>query len=378
MDTFWTVLLGLIALAWLMGAIALISGMARLPRLARVKQLPDADCPSVSILVAGRNEQEKLPGALPTLLAQDYPNYEVVFVNDRSTDATPNILDQFADKHSNLKVIHVDQLPPGWLGKPHGFWTAYQHATGDWLVFTDADVRFAPDVLRRSLALVKQKGWDHLTLAGRIDLEGFWEKIIVSYFLLVFLLNTRAWTVSNPRSRAYVGVGSFQLLRRSAYEAIGTHRRLALEVVDDIKLGKLVKQGGFHSGMAIAEDSIRLRWQEGVGNIIRGLTKNTFAYFRYGLGQTLWSVVITFALSLLPFLALVVLSGPPRLLAGAAVFAAIGLQGATAFGSRVSPLYALTHPLGATLIIYITLRSAVVTLWRDTFYPLDELRKGSV
>ncbi|MFQ5927155.1 MAG: glycosyltransferase [Terriglobia bacterium] len=381
---FWTTLLGLIALTWVIGSLRAFRGMARVPRLADATPLPDADCPNVSILVPARDEAEKLPQALPTLLAQDYPRYEVIAVNDRSRDATPQILDEFARQYQNLKVVHLAELPPGWLGKPHAIAAAYPRACGDWLVFTDADVRFAPDLLRRALALVKEKHWDHLTLFGLVDVVGFWEKTAVTYWGLGFVRALEPWQASNPRSRRYIGVGAFQLLRRSTYEAIGTHQRLAREVVDDIKLGKLVKHGGFRSGVAIAENRLRIRWQDGLRNIIRGLTKNAFAASGFRVSFVMAYVIAAVALDILPFLALLPASGTIRALAGVSVVAALLMHANAARASRVSPLYAFTHPLGAAIMAYILLRSTLLTLWRggvlwrDTFYPLDELKRGLV
>ena len=112
-----------------------------------------------------------------------------------------------------------------------------------------------------------------------------------------------------------MGMGAFQLLRRSTYEAVGTHRCLAMEVVDDVKLGKLVKRAGFRSGVALSEERIRLRWQDGVGNIIRGLTKNSFAFHGYNPGVTLFLVVAVLALHVLPLVAVVFTSGLTRALA---------------------------------------------------------------
>ena len=175
-------------------------------------------------------KREKLPAALKTFLALDYPRYEVVAVDDRSEDATESILRGAAARDSRLKVVRIDALPSGWLGKPHGLEQAYKNSTGEWLVFTDADVSFAPDLLRRAVALARQCGWDHLTLLGRAEMYGFWETIAMTFFGMGFLMGTRPWSVSNPRSGAYVGVGSFQLIRRSAYEKMGTHRALAMEV----------------------------------------------------------------------------------------------------------------------------------------------------
>ncbi len=227
MPLFLKLLLGTIAVLWVVQGARALLGMAKLPRLADVAPLPDSDCPSVSILVAARDEAAKLPQALPTLLAQDYPRYEVIAVHDRSRDATFEILEKFSQEYKNLKVIRLADLPKGWVGKPHSLTAAYREAAGDWLVFTDADVRFATDVLRRALALALEKRWDHLTLFGSMDLVGFWEKTAIIYFGLGFTLGVEPWRVSNPRSRHYLGMGYFQLLRRSAYEAIGTRKRLA-------------------------------------------------------------------------------------------------------------------------------------------------------
>lgn len=383
-ELFWTGVLGLLALSWLVMAIRTARGIAQLPRLERVAPVADADCPSVSILLSARDEAVKMPQALPTLLAQDYPDYEVVAVDDRSGDATAQILDDFARRHSNLKVVHLKELPRGWLGKPHGLYTAWQHARGDWLVFTDADVRFAPDLLRRALGVARQRSWDHVTLTGLVEARGFWEKVVVSFFAFGFLLYTEPWNVSNPRSKKYFGVGSFQLVRRSAYEAAGTHQRLAMEVVDDVKLGKIVKQAGARSGVALPGERVRVRWQEGLSNVIRGTTKNFFAAAAFSLPMVAAQVLAILAVNILPFLALVVFSGLPRLLAAASVGIILLMHARTAHDLHVSPLYALTHPLGAAIFAYMILRSTVVTLWRggvvwrDTFYSIDDLKKGVV
>ena len=377
-------LVGAIALLWVVQGTRAFRGMSKLPPLADVTPLPDADCPRVSILVAARDEAAKLPEALPTLLAQDYPRYEVIVVDDRSRDATREILDEFSRANKKLKVLHLTDLPNGWLGKPHALATAYGEATGDWLVFSDADVRFAPDLLRRALALVLQRRWDHLTLLGTMDLTGFWEKAVISYFGLGFTLGVEPWRASDPRSRRYLGMGYFQLLRRAAYEAIGTHRRLAMEIVDDMKLGKLVKLGGFRSGVAAANDRIRMRWYEGLRNIVRGTTKNVFAFDDYSIRRVVERVLAVLAVSLLPFVALLLSSGLTRILAAVSVIIGVALHAWCARTARVSWFYGFTHPVGACILCYLLLRGTVVTVrrggvvWRDTFYSLKDLRKGLV
>lgn len=382
----WTALFGLLAAFWVFAGLWMIWGIRQLPRLDDVTPLANADCPSISILVAARDEEDKLPAALATLVAQDYPRYEVIAVNDRSRDTTPQILEEFARHHPNLKVIHLSELPKGWLGKPHALWEAYKQASGEWLVFTDADVRFAPDLLRRAVSLARANAWDHLTVMPLLETSGFWEKTALTYWSFGFflLVGQKPREARNPRSGRYMGVGAFQLLRRSTYEAVGTHRRLAMEVIEDMKLGKLVKHGGFRSAAVLGGDWLRLRYEAGLASIIRGFTKNFFAAVRFRVSLAVAAVVFTLAVSVLPFVALAFTTGWSRVLCGVAVGVAAGLHAQVALTLRVSPFYSVTHPLGALILCYMMARSAAVTLWqggvrwRDTFYPLDELRKGQV
>jgi cellulose synthase/poly-beta-1,6-N-acetylglucosamine synthase-like glycosyltransferase len=382
-----TILLGLAALVWVIGGGRALHGIYRMPRLSDFTPLPDSDCPPVSILVTARDEAAKLPKAIATWLALDYPRLEIIAIDDRSKDATGKILDEAAARDPRVKVVHVTELPAGWLGKNHGLQTAYQHSSGEWLLFTDADVRFDRDVLRRPMALARTRPprrADHVCLISLIELKGFWENVMVSYFILGFLLSIQPWEAENPRSPYYVGIGAFQLVRRSVYEAVGTHQRLALEVVDDVKLGKMVKHGGYRSVCAQAFDNLRVRWQEGASNVIKGLTKNAFASLNFNSLRTVLSVAAIGMLSILPFAALFFATGLARLFAAVAVLAVLILHAGAARNAHLSPLNALTHPLGAILFAYILVRSTVVTLgrggvvWRDTFYSIDDLRKGIV
>ncbi|HEX9760319.1 MAG TPA: glycosyltransferase family 2 protein [Candidatus Acidoferrales bacterium] len=379
-----TFLFGAIATIWLLFVLECAQGVRRLPRIPRYAPLPDEQCPKVSILFSARDEEEKLPQGLATMQALDYPHYEIIAVNDRSSDATGRILDEAAARDPRLKVIHIRELPAGWLGKPHGLQRAYEAASGEWLLFTDADVRMAPGVLRRTMAIARERGWDHLTAFCRADMTGFWDRVLLIYFGLAMTLRYLPWRVSGRCRWSYMGVGAFQMMQRSAYEAIGAHRRLAMEVIDDLKLGKLVKAGGFRSGVCVAEDWIQVRWHDGVGNIIRGLTKNSFASSRFSLPFVLLQCAFLLQMSLLPFVALAATSGWPQALAGVSAAIAAIMTGAVARDMGAPPLYGLTHALGSLLLIYVLLRSSAVTLrqggivWRDTFYPLDELRKGRV
>jgi len=373
-----------IAIFWIFHGLRIAYGAVRLPWVKDFPAASDEDCPHISLLFAARDEQEKLPAALASLAAIDYPHVEIIAVNDRSTDATAQILDDFAAMHPRFRVVHIAELPAGWLGKPHALQRAYEAASGEWLVFTDADVRFKPDVLRRSVVIAREKKLEHLTLFCDLEMSGFWETVLITFFGLSFHLATDPYGVSNPHSRAYVGVGAFQMLKRSAYEAAGTHRRLAMEVVDDMRLGKIVKQAGFRSGVAVAQDFITVRWHAGAGNLIRGVTKNFFAGARFSLWQAGFGMMGILLMNFVPFVALPFVHGWMLGLAAVSVAIALAFHVAVDVVMRVSPLYALTHPLGALLFAYMLLRSTVVTLrqggifWRGTFYALEELKRGAV
>jgi glycosyltransferase involved in cell wall biosynthesis len=413
-------LFGFIVFFWVFHGLRVAWGLLLLPWIKDFSPAQDADCPRISLIFAARDEEEKLPAALATLAAMDYPNLEIIAVDDRSQDATGRILEEFAltglktghcsgsgdcsdtgmrlaglkpgaytgsdgeAKEARFRVVHVQELPAGWLGKPHALLKAYESSTGEWLLFTDADVRFAPDALRRAVAVVRSKRVDHLTLFGDVEMVGFWETVLITFFGLAFHIANDPYRVSNPHSRAYVGVGAFQLMKRSAYEACGTHRRLAMEVVDDMKLAKLVKQAGLRSCVGVAQEAVVVRWHAGVGNLIRGVTKNFFAALGYSLPFVVVAILGMLVMNVAPFLGVIFGQGWVRILAGIAVVIALAFHVGVDWAMRVSPFYALTHPLGAIIFSYMSARSTFVTLrdggvtWRGTFYRLEELRRGVV
>jgi glycosyltransferase involved in cell wall biosynthesis len=372
-----------IALFWLSYGLRTAFGAMKLPWLKSFKPAADADCPRISLIFAARDEEEKLPTALATLIAIDYPNLEIIGVDDRSHDATSRILDDFAYTHDRLKVVHLKDLPPGWLGKPHALQKAYESSTGEWLLFTDADVQFRPDTLRRCVTILRALRFDHLTLFGDVEMVGFWEKVLITFFGMSFSLATQPHQVSNPHSRAYVGVGAFQMVKRTAYEACGAHRRIAMEVIDDVKLGKMIKLGGFRSGVAVAEDAVSVRWHAGLFNLVRGLEKNFFAAAQFQMSQVLLQIFSLIIFYVAPSFGLFFGHGWVRILAAIGVLLPFAFLFGVDIVMRVSPLYSVTFPLAAVIFIYMLLRSTIVTIkqggiyWRGTFYPLDDLRRNT-
>jgi hypothetical protein len=375
---------GFIASAWILYGSKVAYGDLRLPWVKDFAPLRDDECPPISIIFAARNEEEKLASALATLVAIDYPNLQIIAVDDRSTDATARILDEFDTRHLRLKAVHIKELPPGWLGKPHALLKGYDVSTGELIVFTDADVKFTADSLRRIVGLFRAQKLDHLALLGDVERSGFWDTVLISFFAMGFQFATDPYSVSNPNSRSYVGVGAFQMLRREAYEACGTHRRLAMEVVDDMKLGKIVKLARLRSAVAVATSFVSVAWHLGLDNLVRGTEKNFFAGAQFRISTAAQQILGLLVMNVLPLFGVIFGNGWMRALAAVALVAGMAFHFGVDLVMRISPLYCLTLPLGALIFSYMILRSTVVTVrqggivWRDTFYPLDELRRGLV
>jgi cellulose synthase/poly-beta-1,6-N-acetylglucosamine synthase-like glycosyltransferase len=196
--------------------------------------------PKVSIIVPARNEEASIAASLSQLLNLEYDSYEVIAVNDRSDDGTGEIMEHVASgsgAHARLKVVHIDELPHGWLGKAHAMWTAGKAASGEWLLFTDADVLFRPDSLRRAIAYAEAERADHLVVFPWMIMKTAGEKMMIAFFQTLFIFGHRPWKVADPKTKDHMGVGAFNMVRREVYEAIGSYHALRFEVIDDMTLG---------------------------------------------------------------------------------------------------------------------------------------------
>ena len=386
MHWFYGILGALLAAVWLDRLRDAALGMRNIPQIAGPEwdRWP-AGKPRVSLIVAARNEEAHVEAAVVSLLALDYPHYEVLAVNDRSSDQTGEILDRLARQEpARLRALHVRELPPGWLGKPHAMGLAAQQATGDWLLFTDADVCFRPDALRRALVYAEESRADHLILFPTALMHSLSERMMFAFFPTLAVFGHRPWKVSDPRTQDYVGMGAFNMVRRPVYEDLGVGPALRMDVLDDMKLGKLVKEGGYAQRVAAGYSLISLRWGHGALGVLDNLTKNLFALMLYRWPRTLGAAFLLLLLNLGPFAGLVFAPGWTRLGYALAVGALALIYSCMARYSRISPLYVVLHPVSTTLFAGTLLRSMFLTLgrggvvWRGTKYPLEELRKGLV
>jgi len=372
------------AAAWITGGLIYYTGIRRIRGLGSVEPLPREDLPPVSIVSAARNEASRVEAAARTLLAQDYPRLQVVAVDDRSEDGTGPILDRIAAEDGRLRVVHVTELPEGWLGKCHALSVGERAASGEWILFTDGDVTIAPDALRRAVSLAVLEQADHVAVAADLEVAHFGEAVFIAYFVYAFNVSQRPWDAPNPRSSAHIGIGAFNLVRREAYARAGGHERIRMELLDDMALGLIVKRSGGVSMFAGHDGLVRARWQEGLGGLIVGVEKNAFAAMRYDVPATVLAVALQLLVSWTPVLGL--LSDDPMTRA-AAILAWSGVFLVYATTARVvatKTWQAVTMPVGALLFAFAISASMAQTLrrggvvWRGTFYSLERLKAGRV
>ena len=382
-----------LALAWSSRVLDAAIGMRKIADLARPEwdKRPSGN-PRVTIIVPARNEEADIERTLTNLLALDYDNYEIIAVDDRSTDRTGEIMENLCaagaparDSGSlKLKIIHVKELPPSWLGKTHAMWTAAKQATGDWLLFTDADVIFKPDSLRRALAYAQSVHADHVVMFPQIIMKTPGERMMIAFFQTLFVFGHRPWKVADPSTQDHMGVGAFNLVRRKVYESVGTYERLRMEVLDDMKLGKVVKEAGYAQRNVFGEDLISLYWARGTWGIVRNLSKNFFAILSFQWPRTLLTCITLAFLNLWLFTGLWLAHGAARIPFAVAWFSLFCIYVGMSWKSPIRPYYFFLHPISSTLFIYILIQSTFLTLvrkgivWRGTKYPLADLKRGRV
>ena len=335
----------------------------------------------LSVIIPARNEERKLEGALRTVLGQDHPNLEVILVDDRSTDETGSIMERLCARREDASVIHIEELPEGWLGKNHAVWVGARRARGDWLLLTDADVCFHPAAFRKAVDYAEERGLDHLTLIPDLRLSGYWLQSLVAFFYTAFLVLRGYYKANILSSDTGIGIGAFNLIRREAYEIVGGYEALAQRPDDDLTLGDRVKKLGLRQKLALGHGLLEVEWYASLGEFFRGVEKNSFAALGYSVPKTTGWVIIALAAMAWPFVGIFVSSRRTATLYLGAVAAQVATFAVcNRFLGLRAFLFALGYPFCVLLFTYTLARSALLALarggiyWRDTFYPLSVLK----
>jgi glycosyltransferase involved in cell wall biosynthesis len=378
--------LALITLAsTVVGVSLFLNGVGRLKvlrKLAFSEGEPQERLPFVSVVVAARNEERHIAAAIQSLLEIEYEPWELLVIDDRSTDKTPQILADLQRLDPRLRVQRIEMLPEGWLGKNHALDVGIRQSKGELVLLTDADIFFEKTALKRAVSYMTTQGLDHLAIAPDLNMPGPLLRSFTVMFYIFFFIFTQAWKASDPKSRASIGIGAFGLFRRQALMDVGGLTKIPLRPDDDLMLGRLIKRHGFRQSILDGAGMISVPWYSSTSELITGLEKNSFAALNYRPDLVLGSLVFQFLMIVWPFLALLFTHGYAWWLNLITVMLLVGMPSYLGIKLRYGWYSGLYFPVCTVLFGYIQLRAMLLCFWiggirwRDTFYPLQALKKN--
>jgi chlorobactene glucosyltransferase len=326
-------------------------------------------CPFVSVCVPARNEERDIEACLTSLLNQNYPHFEVIVVDDNSTDNTPRIIQSLQERHANLVAIQGAALPPDWYGKPFALHQAALKARGELLLFTDADPVFQRYALTTAVRLVQKHRLDMLTLLPGAEFGSFWERTVQPVIFAFIAAVTKFGKVNDPKSPAAMGVGAFIMLRREVYSRIGGHKTLKQVILEDIGMARLVKQSGAKIMIADAKKIYSIRMYHSFLEIWIGWRKNVFLGMKKSIFKTFYYILYVWGFVVTPWL----MAGVHLWMGSGLVWQALALAGlgmvliaklTLCHELNLEKRYALLFPLGALVVAAIMINSMIHMLFR--------------
>jgi glycosyltransferase involved in cell wall biosynthesis len=364
--------------------IEFIFGFKQISNLTHVPCMEKETMPSISIIFGALNEETDIEAALTSLLNLNYPNLEVIAVNDRSTDKTPEILERYQKQHPmRLQVFHVTTLPDGWLGKNHALYLGSQYAKGDWLLFTDADVEMKPDTLLKAISYVLKNKIDHLTILEKQVSRFFWLSVFYLGNYITYSMAFKPWRIRYAWSKKFLGHGAFNLVNKQCYQQSGGHRAIALECLDDLQFGKLLKENKFKQDTVDGRDFIKREWYKSLPDLIQGLKKNAFAYYDYKIIPAVRDIFFALFFYIWPLIGACLFTGPIQWLNIANIFLTLFMSAFVANYFRVKKRYIFFYPMAIGILLYTLIVSVVFVyknkgvVWRGTHYSLEVLKNKS-
>lgn len=377
--TIWFWALILIGLVWLRRHVDLNRGR-REPVLTEADAEGGmSDWPSLSVIVAAKDEEANIGRCAVGLLQQDYPNLQIVLVNDRSTDRTGEIIDALAARDPRVTAVHVRELRPGWFGKNNAMREGVARAAGELLCFSDADCTYdSPRLLRAAVCFARREGADLLSVLPRLEAGTFWEKVVqpVAGAIMVFWFPPQS--VNDPKSPCAYANGAFMLMPRRGYEATGGHEFAKATLNEDMHLARQIKRLGLRLRVVRGGGLYRVRMYVGFRQIWRGWSRIFYGCFGT-LPRLLISAVMLSVFSLSPYVSLLLspwaggAAGWIAAAAGAAVVAQQSILWRFYAIAGSASAWALSYPLGAALCLGMTISAMMrlggqVTTWRGTAY----------
>ena len=355
--------------------------MIYLVRLEPVSHKLD-DPPLVSVCVPARDEERGIRACLKSLLEQDYPEFEVIVVNDHSTDHTGELIHELAGKNSRLIPLDGEDLPKGWLGKPFALHQAFQKAKGEILLFTDADPVFEPNALRTAVFTMQERKLDALTLMPKAEFGSFWEKAVQPVIFGFIGSLTRFGKVNSQDQKSAMGFGAFLMFKRSAYEAIGGHEGGKADVLEDVLIAKRLKKAGFKLLVADAKRLFSIRMYYGLREIWVGWRKNMFMAMKRSVSRAFYYIFMVLAFVLTPYMIFGwnVVVGSGLLWIGISLFGVTMVSAATIKTCDelgLARINACLFPIGAVVMGAIMINSMIQVLvfsrteWRGRVYSVE-------
>ncbi len=276
--------------------------------LVRLQPLvkPISNPPRLSVCVPARNEERGVEACLHSLLNQNYPNFEVIAIDDHSTDRTGDIMRNLAQENSRLKVLKAADLPEDWLGKPFALHQAFKVAQGEYLLFTDADPVFKPTALNTAVHVMRERDLDVLTLMPKAEFGSFWERAVQPVIFGFIASLTRFKNVNDPDHRSAMGFGAFLMFRRSAYEKIGGHEAGKSDVLEDVLIAKRAKRAGLKLFVADAKQLFSIRMYFGLKEIWFGWEKNMFLAMKKSVLKATYNVAVVLGFVFTPYIILAI------------------------------------------------------------------------
>jgi glycosyltransferase involved in cell wall biosynthesis len=334
--------------------------------------------PPLAIIIAVRNEEEDLEKALQSVCNINYTNHSIIVVNDRSTDRTAEILKIFSIRYPQILVTTITTLPEGWLGKNNALYQGYLSSSEEWMLFADADIVFHPDAINKAVGYAVRQQVDHLTMLPELISRSTLLNSVFATLSIMLMIEMKPWDAKNPKSKASSSIGAFNLVRRTAYEKMGTHVRIKMRPDDDLQLGHMMKKEGLRQDVLAGKGYVCLEWYKNLHELGRGVQKNSFAVANYNFARTIGTVLFMLLSVALP-MPVMFIFGTPEI----RIMAAIMLAFHIVYMEIVPPnkwWYAFMIPFSALFLAWYFLKAAVVTIaqggiyWRDSFYSLKMLK----